>query len=168
VVQCSLAFNIIRLLVPVRVDGSAADRVGKSPPHAKLFHFRETQERSWALLTLHSLKLAVGFVPKVDLIYCGCATGGTAMPEQDLSAFAAMRALRDELRARLDQNEDYRAWKALDEALRQLEPRTLPQVVDFALSQMRTASGSREDEDALKAFEEQMRYRVASDPPKSL
>ena len=90
------------------------------------------------------------------------------MPEQDLSAFAAMRALRDELRARLDQNEDYRAWKALDEALRQLEPRTLPQVVDFALSQMRTASGGREDEDALKPFEEQMRYRVASDPLKLL
>jgi hypothetical protein len=64
------------------------------------------------------------------------------MPEQNLSAFAAMRALRDELRARLDQNEDYRAWKALDEALRQIEPRTLPQVVDFALSQMRAAPGS--------------------------
>jgi hypothetical protein len=40
----------------------------------------------------------------------------------DLSAFAAMRALRDQLRERLDQNEDYRAWKALDEALRKLEP----------------------------------------------
>ncbi len=94
------------------------------------------------------------------------------MPEQNLSAFAAMRALRDELRARLDQNEDYRAWKALDEALRQIEPRTLPQVVDFALSQMRGAPGSREDDDALKPFEDQMRYHVAphgvSDPPKSL
>jgi len=75
-----------------------------------------------------------------------------------------------ELRTRLDQSEDYRAWKALDEALRQIEPRTLPQVVDFALSQMRAAQGSREDEDALKPFEEQMKYRVAphgvSDPPK--
>jgi hypothetical protein len=48
------------------------------------------------------------------------------MPEEKPSAFAAMRALRDELRARLDQNEDYRAWKALDEVLRELEPRTLP------------------------------------------
>ena len=44
------------------------------------------------------------------------------MPEQSFSAFAAMRALRDELRARLEENEDYRAWKALDEAVRQLEP----------------------------------------------
>jgi len=45
-----------------------------------------------------------------------------------------MRALRDELRARLDQSEDYRAWKALDEALRQLEPRTMPDAVDLALT----------------------------------
>jgi spore coat polysaccharide biosynthesis protein SpsF (cytidylyltransferase family) len=44
------------------------------------------------------------------------------MPEESLSAFAAMQALRDELRARLDQNEDYRAWKALDEVLRELAP----------------------------------------------
>ena len=56
------------------------------------------------------------------------------MPDQNLSAFAAMRALRDELRARLDQSEDYRAWKALDEALRQLEPRTMPEAVDLALT----------------------------------
>jgi hypothetical protein len=49
------------------------------------------------------------------------------MPEENLSTFAAMRALRDELRARLDQNEDYRAWKALDEVLR--EP---PKAVDLA------------------------------------
>ena len=56
------------------------------------------------------------------------------MPEQNHSAFAAMRALRDELRARLDQSEDYRAWKALDEALRQLEPRTMPDAVDLALT----------------------------------
>ena len=43
-------------------------------------------------------------------------------------------------------------------------------VPTFALSQMRAAQGSREDEDALKPFEEQMKYRVAphgvSDPPK--
>ena len=47
------------------------------------------------------------------------------MPEEILSAFAAMRALRDELRARLDQSEDYRAWKARDEVLRELEPRSV-------------------------------------------
>jgi hypothetical protein len=58
------------------------------------------------------------------------------MPEQNPSAFAAMRALRDELRARLDQNEDYRAWKALDDALRQLEPPTMPRAVDLALHAM--------------------------------
>jgi hypothetical protein len=58
------------------------------------------------------------------------------MPDQNLSAFAAMRALRDELRARLDQNEDYRAWKALEEALRQLEPPTMPRAVDLALNAM--------------------------------
>ncbi len=45
------------------------------------------------------------------------------MPEQNHSAFAAMRALRDELRA-----------KALDEALRQLEPRTMNEAVDLALT----------------------------------
>jgi hypothetical protein len=55
------------------------------------------------------------------------------MPEQSFSAFAAMRALRDELRARLEENEDYRAWKALDEAVRQLEPPTMPRAVDLAL-----------------------------------
>jgi hypothetical protein len=54
------------------------------------------------------------------------------MSEENLSAFAAMRALRDELRARLDQNEDYRAWKALDEVLRELEPPTVPKAVDLA------------------------------------
>jgi hypothetical protein len=54
------------------------------------------------------------------------------MADAHLSAFAAMRALRDQLRERLDQNEDYRAWKALDDALRDLEPR-LPQVLDFNL-----------------------------------
>ena len=54
------------------------------------------------------------------------------MPEENLSAFAAMRALRDELRARLDQSEDYRAWKALDEVLRELEPRPVPKGVDLA------------------------------------
>jgi hypothetical protein len=54
------------------------------------------------------------------------------MLEENLSAFAAMRALREELRARLDQNEDYRAWKALDEVLRELDLRTVPKAVDLA------------------------------------
>jgi hypothetical protein len=58
------------------------------------------------------------------------------MPDQNLSAFAAMRTLRDELMARLDQNEDYRAWKALDEALRQLEPPTMPKAVELTLTAM--------------------------------
>src|SRR5215213_334963 len=58
----------------------------------------------------------------------------------DFSAFAAMRALRDQLRERLDQNEDYRAWKALDEALRDLELRTLPQALDFALGAVSSSS----------------------------
>ena len=55
------------------------------------------------------------------------------MTEEHHSALAAMRALRDEIRARLDQNEDYRAWKALDAALRELEPPRLPTAHDFAL-----------------------------------
>ena len=53
------------------------------------------------------------------------------MPEEILSAFAAMRALRDELRAKLDQSEDYRAWKALDKVLRELEPRSVLKAVDL-------------------------------------
>ncbi len=56
------------------------------------------------------------------------------------SAFAAMRALRDEMRARLDRNEDYRAWKALDDALRELDPPRLPTVGDFAVEASRMAS----------------------------
>jgi len=63
------------------------------------------------------------------------------MPEEKPSAYAAMRALRDELRARLDENEDYRAWKALDEALRELEPRSMPKAVGLALSAIATTPG---------------------------
>jgi spore coat polysaccharide biosynthesis protein SpsF (cytidylyltransferase family) len=63
--------------------------------------------------------------------------------DSNFSAFAAMRELRDQLRVRLDQNEDYRAWKALDEALRDLEPRTLPQALDFALDSISDATGRR-------------------------
>jgi hypothetical protein len=62
------------------------------------------------------------------------------MPEQGPSAYAAMRSLRDELRARLDENEDYRAWKALDEALRELEPRSMTKAVDLALSAIATTA----------------------------
>jgi hypothetical protein len=68
------------------------------------------------------------------------------MPEQKPSAYAAMRALRDELRARLDENEDYRAWKALDEALRELEPRSLPKAVGLALSAIATTAGPADTE----------------------
>jgi hypothetical protein len=53
------------------------------------------------------------------------------MLERNFSAIAAMRTLRGELRDRPDQNEDYRAWKALDQALRELEPPSLPQPVEF-------------------------------------
>jgi len=63
------------------------------------------------------------------------------MPNQNLSAFAAMRALRDELRARLDHSEDYRAWKALDEVLHQLEPPTMPTAVELALNAMGSERG---------------------------
>jgi hypothetical protein len=66
------------------------------------------------------------------------------MPERNVSGIAAMRALRDELRERLDQNEDYRAWKALDQVLRELEPPSLPHAVEFALSAMRAPSGAAE------------------------
>ena len=41
----------------------------------------------------------------------------------------------------LDQNEDYRAWKVLDEVLRELEPRTLPKAVDLALNAIATPTG---------------------------
>ncbi len=63
------------------------------------------------------------------------------MTEEDPpSAFAAMRALRDEMRARLDRNEDYRAWKALDDALRELDPPRLPKARDFDVETSRMAS----------------------------
>ena len=65
------------------------------------------------------------------------------MLDKGASALAAMRGLRDQLRERLEENEDYRAWRALDQALRELEPRSLPQAVDLALSTMHAASGRR-------------------------
>jgi hypothetical protein len=68
------------------------------------------------------------------------------MPEEKPSAFAAMRALRDELRARLDQNDDHRAWKALDQVLRELEPCSLPQAVNLALTAIATPTGRAEPE----------------------
>ena len=55
------------------------------------------------------------------------------MAEQSPSAVASIRALRDRLRAKLDQNEDFRAWKALEEALHHFEPPTMPRAVELAL-----------------------------------
>jgi len=84
------------------------------------------------------------------------------MPEQKPSAYAAMRALRDELRARLDENEDYRAWKALDEALRELEPRSMPKAVGLALSAIATTETElpRADDAALNFAEFPRRDRA--------
>jgi hypothetical protein len=65
------------------------------------------------------------------------------MADEGFSAFAAIRALRDQLRQRLDQNEDYRAWKALDDALRELEAPALPQVLDFNLDTISDPSRRR-------------------------
>jgi hypothetical protein len=62
--------------------------------------------------------------------------------DPDFSAFAAMRALRDQLRERLDQSEDYRAWMALDEALRQLEP-GLPRAADFTFDAIKNRTRRR-------------------------
>jgi hypothetical protein len=62
--------------------------------------------------------------------------------DPDFSAFAAMRALRDQLRERLDQSEDYRAWMALDEALRQLEP-GLPRTADFTFDAIKNRTRRR-------------------------
>jgi hypothetical protein len=98
--------------------------------------------------------LALGCVAKLDASK-GDRNAGKARPSTsgpvhrpagNFSAISAMRALRDELRERLDQNEDYRAWKALDQALRELEPPSLPQAVEFALSTMRAQSGYAEVE----------------------
>ena len=55
------------------------------------------------------------------------------MAQDTPSAFAALRALRDELRTRLDRSEDYLAWKALDDALRQLDPPRMPKAPDFGV-----------------------------------
>ena len=57
------------------------------------------------------------------------------MTEQNApSAFAGIRALRDELRARLDRTEDFRGWKALDEALRELELPAMPRAVELVVA----------------------------------
>ena len=63
------------------------------------------------------------------------------------SAFAALRALRDDLRSRLERNEDFRAWKALDDALAQLDPR-LPKAAELVVE----ASGLSELKDDVLAF----------------
>ena len=64
------------------------------------------------------------------------------MQDENRSAISLIRALRDELRTRHAQNEDYRALKALDEVLRELEPPTLPKAIDFTLT---AVAVSRED-----------------------
>jgi hypothetical protein len=45
------------------------------------------------------------------------------MLRDNIPAIAAVQGLRDQLKARLDQNEDFRAWQALERAVRELEPR---------------------------------------------
>ena len=101
------------------------------------------------------------------------------MSPEKPSAIAALRALRDELRERLEQNEDYRALKVLDDALRQLDPPTLPKAVDLALTAIGAApglkpiDGSRDDDhrlgrelpqDRLQAAGAQL-FRDADDRP---
>ena len=70
-------------------------------------------------------------IERRTLAYCAFRIRSRPMLERNFSAIAAMRTLRGELRDRPDQNEDYRAWKALDHALRELEPPSLPQPVEF-------------------------------------
>jgi hypothetical protein len=72
--------------------------------------------------------------------HAGIAKLDQTMADQSFSAFAAVRALRDELRARLDENEDYRAWKVLDEAVRRLDPPTMPKAVELAISAIGAAA----------------------------
>jgi hypothetical protein len=45
------------------------------------------------------------------------------MLRDNIPAITAVQGLRDQLKARLDQNEDFRAWQALERAVRELEPR---------------------------------------------
>ena len=47
------------------------------------------------------------------------------MSEGSVTAIAAMRILRNSIEARLHQNEDFRALKALDQALNELSQRSL-------------------------------------------
>ena len=58
------------------------------------------------------------------------------MLRDDVSALAAIRALRDVVKARLEKNEDFRAWRALDDIVRPLEPRSLPTAPGLADSAM--------------------------------
>jgi hypothetical protein len=50
------------------------------------------------------------------------------MSEGSVTAIAAMRILRNSIEARLYQNEDFRALRALDQALSELSQRSLPKV----------------------------------------
>jgi hypothetical protein len=59
-----------------------------------------------------------------------------------------MRALRDGLRARLEQQEDYRAWKALDDTLRDLDPpmpRAVGLVVQATFGSVRSVEAEVDD-----------------------
>jgi hypothetical protein len=48
-----------------------------------------------------------------------------------MSAFNAMRVLRNEIEARLNQNEDYRAFKALENALREMSRAPQAKTAEF-------------------------------------
>jgi hypothetical protein len=67
------------------------------------------------------------------------------MSEQSGSAFAAVRALRDEIKARLERNEDFRAWKALDDAIREMDPPSLPRAVELTVHMGGSMPASRVD-----------------------
>ncbi len=53
------------------------------------------------------------------------------MANDIFSAFGAIGALRDQIEARLNQNEDYRAFKALEAALREVAGPGLPKAASF-------------------------------------
>lgn len=53
------------------------------------------------------------------------------MANDVFSAFGAIGALRDQIEARLNQNEDYRALKALEAALREVAGPGLPKTGSF-------------------------------------
>jgi hypothetical protein len=54
--------------------------------------------------------------------------GRLKMLSENMPAVAAVQGLRDQLKARLDQNEDFRAWQALERVMRELQPRNIRSV----------------------------------------